>query len=133
MVVIEERAFEARTSLAASLAGEVALPIRGTRWAIVPSLTLGVRVGTQPVVGTLAEMFALARRIGPVSVRLGVGPMQMFVEDSGRTRFVERGVGACAAVQYHPRRDLALLLSVSQGWLGEVTVTTSTLGAAWTP
>lgn len=133
VVVIEERAFGARTSLGASFAGEVALPIRGTRWSLVPSLTLGVRVGTQPVVGTLAETFALARGIGRVSIRFGVGPVQMLLEDSGRARFVERGVGAYAAVHYHPRRNLAVVVSLGQGWLGEVTVTSSTVGAAWTP
>ncbi len=78
-------------------------------------------------------MVAVARRVGPVSVLFGLGSMQMIVEDSGRTQLVDRGLGACAAVQYHPREDLALVLSLGRGWLGDVTITSSTIGAAWTP
>jgi hypothetical protein len=133
-MVIEDSALGSRVSLGAALAGELALPIRGTRWAVVPSLTLGVRAATQPMIGTLAEALALGRRAGPISVRIGLAMMQMVVEDTGRARFVERGAGACAAVHYHARRELALVLSLTHGWFGDqVSITSSTIGAAWTP
>ncbi len=133
MMVLEEAALGSRVSLGAAFAGEVALPIRGTRWSLVPAVTLGLRVGTQPVVGTLAETFSLARPVGPVAIRAGVGPMQMLVEDSGRAQFVDRGFAVCAAVQYRARRDLAVMLSANQGWLGQASILSGTLSAAWTP
>ena len=133
VVVVTESAFGSRVSLAGALSGEVALPIRRTQWAVVPAVTLGMRVGTQPLIGTVAETIALARRVGPVSLRIGLGPMQMIIEDSGRARLVDRGVGAHAAVRYHPRNDLALVISFERAWLGEVSITSSTIGAAWLP
>ena len=109
VLVIEEEELGSQMFAAAALSGEVVIPVGTTRWQLVPAATVGLRVGTQPVIGTLAETIAVARPVGPVSARVGFGPMQMVVEDSGRARLVG-GYGACAGVQYQPWAALALVV-----------------------